>query len=80
MTIAKCGACEFRRSKMSKIPGKKIPGGTGKCTRPGGPCDAYVPAGNIGEISETGERKPVIKGQSLSQHEDVRGGAHKRGV
>lgn len=55
--MKKCSGCEFRRRVGHPKPGKKIPGGTGKCVREGGPCDEYIPAGNIGE---EGERAPVI--------------------
>jgi hypothetical protein len=40
----------------NKKPGKKIPGGTGKCICPRGICTEYIPAGNIGE---DGERAPI---------------------
>lgn len=55
--MKKCIECEYRKSRASKIPGKKIPGGTGKCVREGGPCEEYIPAGFIGE---EGERAPVV--------------------
>ncbi len=60
MGIKQCMKCEWRRGRMNKTPGKTIPGGTGKCIRPEGPCEAYIPAGNIGEIAEKGERPAVI--------------------
>lgn len=44
-----CYECEFRRHMGSKIPGCKIPDGTGKCTRPGGHCDPDIVCGKIGE-------------------------------
>lgn len=44
-----CITCLFHKSRSSKIPGKKIPHGTGKCLRASGPCEEYVPAGKIGE-------------------------------
>lgn len=61
MGIKKCVQCEWRRGRGSKIPGKTIPGGTGKCIRPGGVCEEYIPAGYIGEMAEKGERAPVTK-------------------
>ncbi|MGE4296962.1 MAG: hypothetical protein AB7E47_02940 [Desulfovibrionaceae bacterium] len=37
-----CGSCEFHKSKGNTNPGKIVPGQSGKCTRPEGPCNAVT--------------------------------------
>jgi len=34
-----CAKCPFWKKRASKIKGKLIPGGSGKCTRPEGLCE-----------------------------------------
>ena len=44
-----CNKCEFKKGMMNPKKGVKIPGGYGKCIRPGGHCDPDIVAGGIGE-------------------------------
>lgn len=44
----KCRECEWHRSMNAKRKGVRVPGGFGKCTRPGGVCDFVEPAPGIG--------------------------------
>lgn len=43
-----CYDCEFWRRVTSKLAGRKIPDGKGKCIRPEGHCDPDIVKGEIG--------------------------------
>lgn len=43
-----CTKCKFKKAMISKFKGVKIPGGMGKCIRPGGHCDPDIVGGKIG--------------------------------
>ncbi|MGE4293920.1 MAG: hypothetical protein AB7E32_17145 [Desulfovibrio sp.] len=38
MSGSSCASCEHHKSKSNPTPGKLVPGQSGKCTRPEGPC------------------------------------------
>ena len=44
-----CNTCEYLKGMMNPKKGVKIPGGFGKCTRPGGHCDPDLVRGKIGQ-------------------------------
>ena len=52
-----CGKCEHHRRLGSKLKGVRIPGGFGKCIRPGGLCEDHIPAKGIGGAGSSWRKK-----------------------
>lgn len=44
-----CNKCGYLKARINPYKGVKIPGGFGKCIRPGGHCDPDIVRGGIGE-------------------------------
>ena len=48
-----CNNCEFWKSMSNRKKGVRIPGGFGKCIKPGGHCMPQIPRGGIGGAKST---------------------------
>jgi ParB family chromosome partitioning protein len=59
-----CGTCGFWKRKASKIKGKLIPGGTGKCTRPEGLCENPKPKDPIKGVAKKAKKEKGLSPQA----------------
>jgi len=68
-----CATCPFWKMKNSRIKGKLIPGGTGKCTRPEGLCvhpkpkDPIKGAAKVGKAAQKERGLPTQAPETASQ-------------
>ncbi|MEJ2672945.1 MAG: ParB/RepB/Spo0J family partition protein, partial [Deltaproteobacteria bacterium] len=59
-----CATCPFWKMRNSRIKGKLIPGGTGKCTRPEGLCDNPKPKDPIKGAAKAAQKERGLPTQA----------------